>query len=575
MLAVYPTDRIATTWSKDRLAPMLRDTPALRGRVTDRRTARIGSGSSEVLEKKFAGGLLAITGANSAAGLAMRPVRAVLGDEIDRFPGSAGGKGGDEGDPVELASKRSSNFPDSLHIWASSPGKKSTSRIWPKYLATNRCEWYVPCPECQGEQILTWEHVEFCLDDLTAAEKDALSNAERASRARYACEHCGVLWDDVQRIEASLAGRWVAEKPNVTARRGFHLAGLASPWLNLAEIVEEFLEAAGDPLLLQVWTNTRLAEVWDDAHERLEPEAMLERLEVYPSPVPAGVLAITAGVDVQKYSLEVTRYGWGIAGESWAIDHHVLQGDPATLLEAKEDTRLDDVLLRARFRREDGAPLRVAAAGIDTGGDFYEEVLAYCRKRRGRNVWAIKGRAGETVPLWPLRATKVKRKHLGRAELHVLGVDAAKTILHRALKRSLPEDYEPGTPLPGFLHFPVRPEFDAEFFSQLAAEVPVAKKVRGRVVIEWHQDYPRAEACDCFVYARAAIAGLAPNWEKLEKARKRDAKRAAEAEDETEETPIPRKKDDEPDEPQKPGPKTRRVDHRRRRRRRGGYATNY
>jgi phage terminase large subunit GpA-like protein len=406
ILSVFATDRMATTWSKDRLAPMLRDTPSLRGVVTDRRSARIGSGSSEVLEKKFAGGLLAMTGANSAAGLAMRPVRVVAGDEIDRFPKSAGGKNTDEGDPVELASKRTSNFPDSkLHIWTSSPGTKSGSRIWPKLLQSDYSEWYVPCPHCAEEQRLQWSQVDFCLGELTAEEREALPREQRALLARYVCEHCGTLWDDVERVEAALAGRWVARHPEVKTRRGFHLSGLVSPWLTLAEIVEEFLDAQDDPLLLQVWVNTRLAELWDDAADRIEPDAILERLEAYPHPVPAGVLAITAGCDVQKNSIEVTRYGWGISGEAWALDHHVLAGDPATILEAKTDTRLDALLLRARFRRADGAPMRVAASAIDSGGSYYEEVLAYAKKRRGRNVWAIKGRAGDTVPLWPLRAT--------------------------------------------------------------------------------------------------------------------------------------------------------------------------
>ena len=54
-----------------------------------------------VLHKKFKGGHATIVGSNSAAGLASRPVRIILCDEVDRYEASAG----NEGDPVNLALK--------------------------------------------------------------------------------------------------------------------------------------------------------------------------------------------------------------------------------------------------------------------------------------------------------------------------------------------------------------------------------------------------------------------------------------------------------------------------------------
>jgi phage terminase large subunit GpA-like protein len=559
MLGVWPTDRMATTWSKDRLGPMLRDTPCLRGLIFDRANARRGSGSSEILEKKFPGGLLAMSGANSAAGLAMRPVRIVYCDETDRFPASAGGRGGDEGDPIELAGKRTSNYADSLHVNTSSPGVRGRSKIAAKYDQSDRNRWWVPCPHCSHEQVLRWEGVDFRDAELPKQELERLSNEERAKRALYKCEKCGEHWNDAERHEAAARGRWIADNPGVKERRGFTVNALVSPWLTLSHLVEEWLSAQGDPMALQVFVNTRLAELWDEGGERLQPELIHERCEKYPTDVPAGVLLLTAGVDVQKASLEVTVWGWGVSGEAWAIEHHVLSGDPATLFEGRDDTRLDDVLLRHRWIREDGAPMRLAGAAVDTGGEYFEEVLAYCNARRRRNVFAIKGRAGETVPLWPLRATKIKqsKRTKARGELYVLGVDNGKSALHASLRRDRPEDWKPGDAIPGFLHFPQREEFDAEWFAQLAGETPRPRRQKGRISVDWIQDYPRVEACDCFVYARAVQVGLKPNWKRLAS---NIAKRVTDPE------PDP---DPENDPPKAPKPKPAR------RRRPGGFVKNY
>ena len=98
-LVVQPTVEMGEAWSKDRLAPMLRDSPALRGKVGDAKSRKSGQ---TLRQKTFPGGHLTIAGANSPASLASRPIRVVLFDEVDRYPASAGR----EGDPVTLGRKR-------------------------------------------------------------------------------------------------------------------------------------------------------------------------------------------------------------------------------------------------------------------------------------------------------------------------------------------------------------------------------------------------------------------------------------------------------------------------------------
>jgi phage terminase large subunit GpA-like protein len=139
ILVVVPTVEMAEAWSKDRLAPMIRDTPYLAGKVQSPLTRDSGN---TLRQKVFAGGRLAIVGANSPAGLASRPVRIVVADEVDRFPVSAGS----EGDPLALASKRQGTFWNRKTLIGSTPALRETSVVWREWLASDMRRYQVPCP---------------------------------------------------------------------------------------------------------------------------------------------------------------------------------------------------------------------------------------------------------------------------------------------------------------------------------------------------------------------------------------------------------------------------------------------
>ena len=80
IMVMQPTIQMAETFSKDRLSPMLRDTPVLRDKVNDKSR---NSGNT-ILQKIFPGGHVTMVGANSPSSLASRPIRILLADEIDR-----------------------------------------------------------------------------------------------------------------------------------------------------------------------------------------------------------------------------------------------------------------------------------------------------------------------------------------------------------------------------------------------------------------------------------------------------------------------------------------------------------
>ena len=105
MLCVQPTLAMAQSFSKDRLAAMIRDTHKIKNLVAESKSRDSGN---TVLHKRFPGGHLSLAGSNSAAGLASRAIRVLLLDETDRYELSAGA----EGSPIALSIARTKTFPN-------------------------------------------------------------------------------------------------------------------------------------------------------------------------------------------------------------------------------------------------------------------------------------------------------------------------------------------------------------------------------------------------------------------------------------------------------------------------------
>lgn len=270
-LVVQPTIEMGETWSKDRFAPMIRDTPTIREKVGNVKSRDSGN---TILHKSFAGGHVTVAGANAPASLASRPVRMVLCDEIDRYPASAG----TEGDPVKLAEKRTNNFWNRKIILVSTPTVKGESRIEKEWELSDKRRFHVPCPHCGHEHVLAWGNVRF--------EK------ENPSATRMVCPSCEKEFSNGQKNAAVRRGRWIATAP-FRGIAGFHLNELYSPWKTIAEVVEDFLEAKTDPMKLQVWVNTSLGETWEGQGDSVSEHELMERVENYPAEVPARGLYLT------------------------------------------------------------------------------------------------------------------------------------------------------------------------------------------------------------------------------------------------------------------------------------------
>lgn len=477
ILVLQPTLSMGQAFSKDRVAAgLLASTPCLKDKVKDPRARDSGN---TTLHKVFPGGALTIVGANSPSGLASRPIRIMLADEVDRFPSSAGS----EGDPIQLGRKRTATFWNRKIIMVSTPTNKGASRIEDAYELSDQREYYIPCRHCEHMQTLKWSNVQW--------------QDENPDTARYMCEECGSLWSDSDRMWAVRNGQWYSDKP-FNGVAGFYINGLYSPWTPLSEGVREFLAVKKNPEQLRVWTNTYLGQLWEDMGERLEDYELAERRESMPS-IPDDAVLLTAGVDVQDNRLESSIIGWSGKGddESYVVKHITLYGDPST---PQLWADLDSVLF-AEYETESGRKMTIRGSCIDTGGHFTNAVYSYCKKNAGRRVFAIKGVGGEGKPI----AGRPSRNNIAKCPLFSIGVDTVKDMVFARLRIN-----EEG---PGYVHF--SDELTDDYFKQLTAEKVVTKYHKGFKKRSYEKIRPRNEALDCMVYAIAAYAILSINVKAL------------------------------------------------------------
>lgn len=525
ILFVQPTQSAAEAFSKERFAPTIEATRILRELVA---ASRSRDSENTITHKAYPGGSIDFVGANSPTDLASRPKRIILLDEIDKYPPSAGA----EGDPLKLAEERASTYHDvgrAKFIRACSPTEERTSRIAREYAASDRRKCFVACPHCGFEQTLTWANVVWQRDGAGAhlptsaailcqgpdcgslwsegerrqaleALEFAPANGWRQTREFSCCDEMQIpeIWDDRGR---SICKKCAAPAP-YDGHAGFHVSKLYSKRHRLAAIVREFIEAKGDPESLRKFTNTALAEVWKEQNrEEVDSTGLIARQEAYgPEDLPNRVMVVSGWCDVQGDRLEAQMIGWGADEEAWPFLYVVLHGDPSQ----PQVWRELDALILGVFKRRDGALLRVAAFGVDTGGHHGAQVYDFCRRRRTRRVFATMGVAGKR-PIWPTHPIRSKSND----PLYLLGVDSAKDAIYARLKIP-PSDN--GGPKPGYIHFPAGENFGPDYFAQLTSEHRVTRKRMGQTYTVY--DLPagkRNEALDTFVGALAVRRSL-PRW---------------------------------------------------------------
>ena len=297
ILLVQPTIEMAETWSKDRLAPMLRDTPALTG---------LGEGPSQPGFGEHA----------PAEAVPWRPDRDGRRElrSVACLPARAAGAAGRGGSLPAVCrdgrrsgrswrSSGSTTFWNRKVILTSTPTTKGASRIeaaWEESdQRTTRCP--ARLRRVPGAAV-------------GAGQVRPGREGEAPSDVRYECEHCRAQLTEPDKHRMIRNGRWVITRPWIERTAGFHINELYSPWSTWGSIVENFLEAKKRPETLRVWVNTSLGETWEEEGITVDDAALGGRREDYGigDPLPEGILLLTAGVDVQGDRIEATAWGFGL-----------------------------------------------------------------------------------------------------------------------------------------------------------------------------------------------------------------------------------------------------------------------
>jgi phage terminase large subunit GpA-like protein len=496
MLVVQPTVDDAKGFSKETIAPMLRDVPVL-SRLVFRDVEEKGKGpkdsSATLTHKAFPGGILSLIGANSGAGFRRISRRVIMFDEVDAYPPSAGS----EGDQINLGLKRSEAFHNRKAIIGSTPLVAGASRIEDLFLAGDQRRYHVPCPHCG--------HMDFLVFRRKAERGHVMMWPDGPASAYFQCSGKGCKIEHKDKRWCIERGEWRADNPGAP-HRSYHIwAALSySPNATWTQIVERFLAAEKDPRKLRTFVNTDLGETWQERGEAPEWEKLYARREPYKiRSVPDGAIVLTCGVDVQQDHFRYEVVGWAPNKESWSVDAGIIWGDTAVEATWK---KLDDELLARTYEADDGAIYTIAKLAIDSGYRT-QMVYTWAKKHPFSRVIAVKGDANLRAIIGspsPVEIT-VRGKKLRRGyKIWGVGVNVAKDELYGFLGLAIEDGEVPA----GYCHFP---EYDEDFFKQLTAEhlVTTENKRTHRTKMEWQVLANRQNHhLDTRIYARAAAAQI-------------------------------------------------------------------
>ena len=530
ILFIHPTTIDAKEYSKLRIAPMIRDTPALRRKISPSKSRDSGN---TILQKTYPGGILTLCGSTEAHALASKPIRYVIGDERDRWAQSAG----KEGDPWKLAMARQITFYNAKAVEVSTPTIKGDSAIADSFYEGTMERWCVKCPHCgEYHDIDFFKNIRYEAEEFTVQGKAQY----RVKNILYLCTSCACTSTEAE-IKRQPA-KWIAENPDAYQRgvRSFWLNSFVSPWASWESTILEYLYAQGDTAKMQVVYNTRFGQLWENRGDTQDPETMLKRREAYDAELPEGVLVLTAGVDTQDDRFEYEIVGHGHFGETWGIEYGVIMGspdDPATW------DSLDMMVFDRVLRFKDGLGLKVSRSFVDEGGHFTEQVRKRCRDRIRKKVFCIKGFIGPDRPFTE-KPKKMKiivnNRYLGTCWQYQLGVDSGKQTIMDHLRVE--------SPGPKYCHFPLRDDYGLAYFNGLLSEHLVPEgKTRQRWIWDKIPGHERNEPLDCRNYALAAFRTLPVNLDAKDRQLQRARGKAVEAPPAAEPSPAspaPKKRKD-------------------------------
>ena len=464
-MIVYPTDVLAKSISENRLQPMFRSTPELKKKYDE---------NSSVLELQFEGMYISLVGSNSPSGLASKPIRFLMMDEVDKYPGASN----KEADPIKLARERTKTFHNRKIYITSTPTIKN-GHIWKaKESADIEKHYFVPCPHCG-------EYIEFKFSNIRFPDEEGMSYVDRAELSAYVCQKCGCIISDNDKHSMLRLGEWRTVRRSTKYARtvAFWINTLYSPFVRWSQIAKEFLTSKDDPEQFQNFVNSWLAEPWEDTKLKTNAELVMERQTELPAlVVPSWAKMLTAGVDVQESSLYWTIRAWG----DFLTSQNIAHGQALSFEEI-------DRVMNLEYYTEEGTPFIVRLCLVDSG-DQTDMVYDFCVLH---SDWALPVKGSSHAQLSHYKLSKINREGSSANGMTLVLVDGGKYKDMIAGRMQKPN---------GKGSWMVYEGCDEEYAQQVTAEHKVNVKKNGVVKQEWQQKYSHGDnhLLDCEVYALAA-----------------------------------------------------------------------
>lgn len=467
MMIVYPTSELADSVVEQRIKPMLKASKETKKHFKEK--------NSNKKELQFDNMYISIVGSNSPSELASRPIRYLFLDEVDKYPNESK----KEADPISLAVERTKTFNNRKIYMCSTPTTR-TGHIWEeKEKADIEKHYFVPCPHC-GEFIeLKFAQIRWPDDN------EKLSAADKAEFAQYICQECGNVINDSDKMEMLQKGKWETVKENTkfTKTVAFWINTLYSPFTRFSQIAKAYLIAKDDTEALHNFTNSWLAEPWEDTKLKTNAETVMERQTDLPEfVVPEWTRLLTAGVDVQETSLYYIIRAWG----EYLTSQLVTRGQVTSFRDIER-------IMNLEYMKPDGTVKLVDLCLIDSG-DQTDEVYDFAAMN---SEWCLPSK-GTSYMVNYFKLSSVNKTSSKAYGMTLALVDGGKykDMIAGRMKR------ENGTG-----SWMVFDGIDLEYCTQVTAEHKITEKGGGgKLRTRWVQKTSHADNhyLDCEVYGMAA-----------------------------------------------------------------------
>jgi phage terminase large subunit GpA-like protein len=488
-LMVMPRDKDADDFSKDRLQPLFKCCPSLRG-LGDSLVGSRGNRTADITKRvyRLPRMNLRFATSNSPAALSSWPCGVICMDEVSKYKVARSGKATD---PVALAIERTRTFPDRKIVVTSTP-EADGDLIMIEFENSDARYFHVPCPHCGVYQVLEWEQLKYT-DNIEERKRLVQEREGAAELAWYECAHCGERIDDVHKSEMLRKGVWArrvqvdektlkdAEVPPDfkgtslepwTRHTGFFLWAAYSPWLTFAEIAAQYLESKGNLHKYSIFVTLWLARPWQEEGEAIAASVVTACIdnELAAFTVPEWAVVLTAMFDLHKRHIPFVIRAWGPDVSSSLVWHGVLPRPGGV------GSPLDEVIDPVRSRLYDGHA--IALLGIDARWDT-EQVYIYAAKHP-RQVCAVMGANSSAAP--PIVPRTIQRLPGGKPDprggvlYHINPGYWTRTLYdHMAAPKGAPGEWR--------CYGDVAE--DPVYLEEVANQHGVKSMVRGRAVVTW------------------------------------------------------------------------------------------